>query len=446
MNDLHEFPFCSSRNVRAAIFITAILLMIGCGGPGSGAGSNNKPPADRPPTQVDVVRVLSASIREYRVFTGRTAAAHSVEIRPRVGGYLIQAPNNSNVQISQSFGGSNKSGWQFLTASADDDTPTRNSDNLFVVSAKEGDIVEAGTPLFQIDPRPFELTLQQARGTLEALVAQRERLNNDLDRLRRLQQTNSISESDFELAEANLEESAGQKDALEAAVRRAELDLEFTQIRAPIAGVIGRTLVNPANVVSADTTILTTIVSIDPVHVFFDLDEASFLTFRDFAKTDPNLSDSILSVPVSLELSNESGFPHKGIIDFQNNTTDSGSGNTLIRAEFANSKGSLSPGLFCRVRVPFSEPRPTLLVPTKCLAMDQQGKYVVVVDQSNVALRRSVTTKGTQGSFTIIERGLQEGESVIYEGLQKIRPKDRVDPIQSSNAPAFVDPLRGSEK
>ena len=445
MNDYIRTKSYPRSIVRAIFLLTITSIAVGCSKTDSVTQNKPSGPPERPPVQVDTVTVISKSVREYRVFTGRTAAAHSVEIRPRVGGYLVQAPNNQNLRISSSFGVPDQSRAKYLTSSYSNDqqqaSTTKTSSEPFVVSAKEGDKVAAGAPLFQIDPRPFEFTLQQARGNLEALIAQSERLNDDLDRLRKLQQSNAISESEFELARANLEESAGQRDALEATVRRAELDLEFTQIRAPMSGTIGRTLVTPANVVSADTTILTTIVSTNPIHVFFDLDEASFLKFRAFVKESATPSPSRLEIPVSLALTNESGYPHSGKIDFQNNTTDPGSGNTLIRAEFDNSLEPLSPGLFCRVQVPFSEPKRSLLIPTKCLAMDQQGKYVMIVDQNNKVTRRSITTGVNHGLFTIIASGLEEGDTVIYEGLQKVRSNDRVTPTPSSSVPIFSESI-----
>lgn len=420
----------------AGILVAAFAIP-GCGGhgagekhgkPGAGAPTSSMP--DRPPTPVDIIDARVEKVTDYRDFTGRTAPAHAVEVRPRVSGYLNQTPNRfpssprpPSLPSSAQGGPANR----FPQAVA--------YSQPFLVQAKEGEKVESGTPLFEIDPRPYQFALEQARGNRMALEAQLERLQSELHRLEKLKPSNAISDTDLELAKANLHESEGQYQTLLAAEKRAELDLEFTQIKAPISGILGRSLINPENVVTADTSLLTTIVSVAPIHVYFDIDEASFLQYRDLVRAGKLPAASEGSIPVSLALTNDATFPYQGRIDFQNNTTDPGTGNTLIRAEFANDQGLLTPGLYGKVRVPFSPPYEAVLVPTKCLAMDQQGKYLMVVDQNNIVHRRTVEVGTTHGSYSVIREGLMGGEQVVYEGLQKIRPQDRVQPIPSKEVP-----------
>lgn len=430
------------------------------GPPGKGAAPAGAPGGARPPAAVEVFPAIAENVIEYREFTGRTLASHHVEIRPRVSGYLEQAPSNlindnlatgnrtaANPSTNNAPNANAAANAQSVTigesAGTNDLDPNTTGGN-FQVLAKEGDYVEAGTPLFLIDQRPYLYALEQARGSFLATQAQQERNSSELVRLEKLKLTNAISDSDLELARANVNVAQGQLETLRAAVQRAELDLEFTQIRAPISGYIGRSLVMRKNIVAADTTILTTIVSSNPIHVHFELDESSYLLYRKLVQNGELPTVDAGGVSVSLGLSNEVGFPHQGHIDFADNTTDPNSGNTLLRAEFTNDNRLLAPGLFCRVRVPMSSVHEAVLVPTKCLAMDQQGKHVMVVGPDNMVARRTVVTGGTQGKYTIIRSGVQAGENVVYEGLQKVRDRAPATPVPSQNVPPFESTVQGA--
>lgn len=426
------------RLQRGAWLATGLVLL-GCGPHGadqkhSGKGMQGPAAAaaERPATPVDTVVAISSQVTDFREFTGRTVPAHAVDVRPRVSGYLLQTPNQLPGSNAPNLQGMDRN----LAKPVPDSKPVSHI-QPFIVNAREGELVKAGTPLFEIDPRPYQFALEQARGNRIALEAQLERLRSELSRLQKLKPSNSISDTDLELAQANLHESEGQYQTLLAAEKRAELDLEFTQIKAPIEGILGRSLVNAENVVSADSTLLTTLVSVAPIHVYFDIDEASFLQYRALVRAGKLPDASEGAIPVSLALTKDTTFPHKGFINFQNNTTDPGTGNTLIRAEFANEDGNLTPGLYGKVRVPFSAPYEAVLVPTKCLAMDQQGKYLMVVGDDNIVRRREVIVGTSHGSYSVIREGLQSGEQVIYEGLQKIRPNDRVQAAVSKNSPSF---------
>ncbi len=435
--------------MRILLLLLCLLCFAGC------RHSSDAPPKEPTPqaaqqqraVSVEVAVAITAKITDYREFTGRTVASHAVEIRPRVSGYLKQAPHNLEKVVD---GASNAKGEE------DDSSPEsekrdeplsdsiRNPGKPFKVTVKEGDEVKRNEPLFHIDPRPYEIALEQASGSKLALKAQNVRFKSELARLEKLKLSNSISDSDVEAAQASVDESAAQLKTLEASIERAKLDLKFTRILAPIDGVLGRTLVMEENIVKADDTLLTTIVSTNPIHVFFDMDEASYLAYRRMV-TSGELYDTEGRVPARLALTNENGFPHAGHIDFANNTTDPNSGNTLIRAEFENEKKLLAPGLYCRVRVPFSPEHEAVLVPTKCLAMDQVGRYVMVVGPDKIVQRRAVRVGNVHSTHTVILEGLEQNELVVYDGLQKVRERSLVEyDEKSKKAPSFT-PARDEE-
>lgn len=363
----------------------------------AGQGKMTGPPL---PT-VEVAVVAQLSLKEVREFTGRTAAAEQVELRARVSGTLLKSPGYSKVTSSQVAG---------------------SEDQSFQVTVREGDVVEVDTPLFEIDPAPYRTVLEQARGNLAAKQAQLSRLEADVMRAAQLRKTNAISEAEYDVAISNRAENVAQIATLQAQVQQAELDLKFTKVVAPIRGVLGRTLLTPGNLVSADSTLLSTIVSSAPIHVYFEVDENSLLEYGQKVRLG-ELDDPVkVATPLSMGLGNEEGFPHSGRIDFIEPTNDSRTGSTVLRGTFKNETGILKPGLFARVQVAFSREKPTLVVPTVALAMDQQGRYVYVVNNEMKVERRSVKIGSIQGKITTIREGLNETERVITSGLQRVRP------------------------
>ena len=365
-----------------------------------------------PPATVTVAKPYVKSVVDYREFTGRTAAIESVEVRARVGGYLLS------------------------------------------VDFKEGKEVAAGDLLFKIDPRPFEQILRQSKANLAAQQAQLDRLTLELTRARELITSNAISKAELDAAIANASSGQAQLRSLEAAVSRSELDLEYTEIRSPIAGRTSRAMVTPGNLIVEDTTVLTSVVSMDSMFAYFDIDESSALDYRQRIRGSEVDSARETKIGIALGLSNEQGYPHEGVIDFVDNVTDVGTGNIQVRGRFDNADGALLPGLFCRIRVPFTRAYDALLIPQTALAMNQQGRYVVVVNEENKAQNHVVQIGAVHGDMVAIRSGLTKDDRVVINGLQKARPGSVVKPVMADDPnstesmverPANVQTASGSE-
>ncbi len=360
-------------------------------------------PSAPPPPEVTVARPAQRTVTDYRDFTGRLAAIDSVVVRARVTGYLE------------------------------------------AVRFQEGALVQAGDLLYEIDQRPYRAALAQAEGSVAAAEARLVRLEADLGRARTLLEDHVISQEGFDQASGQYEETVGTLQALRAAVERAKLDLEFTRIKAPIGGRTGESALDVGNLVMADSTALTSIVSIDPIQAYFEVDERSVLLYRDLVRQRKVKSAREARVPVWLGLSDEEGFPHEGTIDFVDNRLDPTSGTIRVRALLDNPDAHLSPGLFARIRVPFSEPHPALLVPERALGADQRGWYVLVVDAQGVVEHRPVTLGARDDGQAVVEEGLAPGERVVVAGLQRARPGATVDASEEPPAGDPAAPAAGAE-
>lgn len=379
--------------------LLAIALLTACP-----ACKQTKPaaPPEPPPSEVTVALPTVEQVIDYREYTGRTAAIDSVEVRARVGGYLEKREFTEGSEV------------------------------------KEGDL------LFRIDSRPVKEEIRQAEANLAAQKAQLVRFDLDLKRARDLIATNAISQADLDLAIANASSGSAQLNALEAALAGSKLNLQYTEIRSPITGRIGRALVTPGNLVVADTTVLTSVVSMNPMFAYFDVDESSALDYR--ARVRDSQVDSARStrIEIGLGLANEEGHPHTGEIDFVDNVTDIGSGNITIRGRFDNQDGTLLPGLFVRIKVPFTRPYDALLVPQTALAMNQQGRYVLVVDKEDTVKPHVVTVGAMHGDKVAISSGIGPEDRVVIKGLQKAKPGSKVKPMvvateASANSPTVQE-------
>jgi RND family efflux transporter MFP subunit len=330
-----------------------------------------EPPELPPPPVVTVATPEAQQVTDYRDFTGRTTAIDTVTVRARVTGYLQK------------------------------------------VCFKEGADVKAGDLLYEIDPRPYQTTLAQTEGNVAATESRLARLDTELERSRKLLAEGVVSQEAFDQAVSEQAETNGTLRALRAAVERAKLDLEFTRIQAPISGRTGEKGLAAGNLIMADDTALTTIVSIDPINANFDVDERSVLLYRALIREKKVKSAREAEVPVMVGLSDEEGYPHRGVVDFVDNQLDPSSGTIRARAVVANPDGVLSPGLFVRIRVPFSQAHDALLVDERALAADQRGWYVLVVDGEGTVQHRPVEIGANESGRVVIEKGLEPGERVI---------------------------------
>jgi RND family efflux transporter MFP subunit len=369
--------------------------MLGAAGLGILAGCGSEPPLPKPaPPAVSVAIPVVKEVTDYEDFTGRTDAVSKVDIRARVSGYLIR------------------------------------------VNFKDGDdTIKEGDLLYEIDPRPFQADLDQANGNLERLEADKKLLAIQVDRYRKLAAKGAGSQQDLDEYLGKQAENVGALKAAQAQVDRAKLNLGFTRITAPISGKIGRTLLTAGNLVNADSTQLTTLMSIDPMYAYFSVEEPTLLAVRRLLREGAIQSRSLGEIAVRMGLADDvkREFPLHGTLDFTNNAVDPQTGTILIRGKFENPYSRkkpplLMPGYFVRVRLEEGLPHKTLLVAERAIGTDQGDKYVYVLDDKNKVVYRRVKLGMLFDGLQSIEEGLKPGERVVVNGLQRIRPGDEVKP------------------
>ena len=359
--------------------------------------SQRAAPAPPPPT-VTVATPTQRTIVDYDEYVGRFVAVDTVEVRARVSGYLDS------------------------------------------VDFKDGQIVKQGELLFTIDKRPFQNALDQARANLELARSNQTYTEADLARGKQLVRDKTITEQVFEQRAQARRNAEASVLANEAAVRQAELDLQFTELRAPVAGRIGDRRVTPGNLITGgtggNTTLLATIVSLDPIRFEFTFDEAAYLRYERFSRTGREVTSREGSVVVSLKLIDEADFVHRGYMDFVDNVIDKASGTIRGRAVFSNPDETFTPGMFGRVRVPGSPAYPALLIPDSAIASEQARKFVLVVDGENTAQQRYVTLGQLVGNLRVIKDGLKPEDRIIVNGLVRARAGLKVTPEDQAQASA----------
>ena len=303
-------------------------------------------------------------------------------------------------------------------------------------------MVKQGDLLFTIDKRPFQTALDQARANLTLAQSNLTYTESDLKRAQQLVTEKTITEQVFEQRSQAFRNAQASVAAASAAVRQAELDMQFTELRAPIGGRIGDRKVSPGNLVtggtSGNTTLLATIVSTDPIHFEFTFDEASYLRYERMAKegTDVASRGRGPGVAVSLKLIDEKDFTHDGRMDFVDNVIDRSTGTIRGRAVFDNANGVLTPGMFARVRVPASPPYNALLVPDAAVGTEQARRYVLVVGADNTVAMKYVTVgQVVAGDLRVIKEGIAADDRVIVDGIMRARPGIKVTP-QAQAAPS----------
>jgi RND family efflux transporter MFP subunit len=380
----------------AICVVAACLILPGC-------ARQSPVVAKTAPTVVVVSHPVERKVTDYAIFTGRTEAVKSVDIRARVDGYLIRMP------------------------------------------FKEGADVKKGDLLFQIDPRPYQATYDQAEAQVALCKARLTQANADLARTSELSKTpGAISKQDVDRYAALHGEAAAQLQAAEATAASARLNLEFTNVVSPIDGLVSRYYVTEGNLVQSGQmgggTLLTKIVSIDPMYAVFHVDEQTLLYARRLIREGKAKSARDTDIPIEMGLSDSDAFPYHGVINFVDNQIDPKTGTLLVRGVFANKDRILSPGLMARVRVPIGEPHEALLVTERAIDTDQGQKILYVVNSKNEVVSRPIRMGALHSGLRVIESGISPGDRVIVNGLQRVRPGVVVEPKTAEMPVPALDP------
>ena len=384
-----------------ALFILAAALYWGPGLFNNGGNDANTQAAGAP---VSVATVVSRSVRQWSEFSGLIEPVSVVQLRPRVGGQIMQ------------------------------------------VQFKDGSMVNNGQPLFLIDPRPYEAEVLRARGALAAAQSAGKNANQNLARARQLIRSKAISQSEFELRSSDSSQAVGNVDAARGALQAAQVNLEYTRIKAPISGKISRAEITRGNLVEAgpNAPLLASIVALSPLYISFDLDEKTFLnTIQGVAAA------KLQTIPVEIGLANSEGTPIKAAIHSFDNQITAGSGTIRVRAVVPNKDYALVPGLFARVRIGTPEEEPAILINPVAVSTDQSKKFVLVVGEGNKAEYREVALGGMMDGLQIVRSGLEEGEQIVVNGLQRLRPGAEMQPqtvdmltlkpVDAASGPAEAD-------
>jgi RND family efflux transporter MFP subunit len=375
---------------RKVVLLCALATLV------ASCGEAKKQGGAPPPPAVTVAKPIKRTVTDHDEYVGRFTAINSVEVRARVSGYLDG------------------------------------------VHFKDGQIVKQGDLLFTIDKRPFQNTLDQARANLAQAKSNLAFTEADYTRGQQLVHDKTITDQVFEQRAQAFRNAQASVSNNEAAVRQAELDIEFTELRAPVNGRIGDRRVSPGNLVTGgtagNTTLLATIVSTDPIYFEFTFDEASFLRYERMSKTGNDVASRNAGVPVALELIDEQGFVHQGHMDFVDNAIDPSTGTIRGRAVFANPNNLFTPGMFARVQVAGSPPYEALLVPDAAIGTEQTRKFILTVNAENTVVSKYVTLgQITKDNLRVLKSGVGADDRIIVNGLMRARPGQKVTPQEEAN-------------
>jgi len=354
----------------------------------SACGPTAANPAEPPPPKVTVAPALSRDVTEWDEFTGRLEAVTTVELRPRVSGYID------------------------------------------AVRFVEGAMVRRGDLLFEIDARAFQAEVDRLRAELSRARATVQRAGSELQRAERLGRENAMSREERERRASFERESAAQVGSVEAALRAAELNLEWTRVTAPIGGRVGRAIVKQGNLVSSgpsDATLLTTIVSLDPIYASFDADEQTFLRYLALTREGKRGSARQADFRIQLALGTDQGFPREGKLNFLDNRIDPATGTIRVRTIFRNADHSLTPGSFVRLRLPGAAAHRGVLIQDRAIGTDLDKRFVLVVTSDRVVQYRAVTLGPLIDGLRLVRKGVNPGDLLIVDGLQRVRPGAHVD-------------------
>jgi membrane fusion protein, multidrug efflux system len=331
-------------------------------------------------TEVDVATVLSQTITDWQSYSGRLEAVDRVDVRPLVAGTIV------------------------------------------AVHFKDGALVKKGDSLFTIDPRPYVAEVDRASAQLAAAQARASYASTDAARADRLLADNAIAKRDYDEKQNSAREAAAGVKAAQAALEAAQINLSYTNVTAPVAGRVSRAELTVGNVVStgASAPLLTTLVSVSPIYVSFDVDEQTYLQYLG--------RDRNAAVPVSMGLANETGYSRQGKVTSVDNRLDTSSGTIRVRASIDNADGALVPGLYARVKVGGGEAHPAILISDAAIGTDQAKKYVLVVDAAGKVQYREIQLGGLHDNLRVVTSGLKPGERIVVDGIQRARPNETVRP------------------
>ena len=380
-----------TRTLFASILSAGAVALAGCG-----SGEAHNAPATPPAAQVTTAVVATRELNDWADFTGRLEAVENVAVRPRVGGYV------ESVQFA------------------------------------EGARVAQGDLLFQIDPRPFKAEVERLSAERDRATAELSLARSYADRAERLLAQNATSREEYEQLAANASVAQAKLAASRAALEAAQLNLSFTHVTSPIAGRVSRAVVTAGNLVDG-STLLTTVVSDSPIYAYFDVDEQTYLDL---------LHGGAGSVVVYVGLINEQGYPHRARLDFVDNQIDPSHGTIRARAVLDNADGAFTPGLFARMKLVSAKRFRAALVDDRAIGTDLGRKFVFVVDAQNVVSYRSVETGRSLEGLRVIKSGLESGDVVIVNGLQRVRPGVTVSATQvamDQNAPGALERLGAAD-
>mgnify|MGYP005811221427 CR=1 FL=1 len=378
--------------IRAAVLaaiglgiVVAVPVLLPAGGDAAQAATPVVPPAP----QVSVATVLERQVTDFQEFTGRIEAVERVELRPRVSGYIES------------------------------------------VAFREGTEVKKGDVLFVIDPRPYEAALKRAVAELERAESAARQAHTERDRAVKLLALRALSQEEFDARSAGSEKAGADVQAAQAAVEAAQLDLGFTRVRAPISGMVGKAEITAGNFVNSGDTLLTRLVSVDPVYVRFEGDEAAYLKQAQYQRTQAQRHDKAAQArgaPVFVGLANESDYPHQGELVFTDNELDTATGTIRARARLSNRDRLFTPGLFARVKLGEGASHPAVLIEDNAVGTDQTRRFVYVVKADNTLEYREVDLGPLYEGLRVIDGGLAPGERIVVNGLQRVRPGATISP------------------
>lgn len=384
-----------------ALATGALFIVLGLSGCSKSTAVNAAPP----PASVHVATVTSTEVTDWDTFTGRFEAVESVKLRPRVSGYIDQ------------------------------------------VKFAEGKEVKKGDVLFIIDPRPYRVQFERTQADFVRTQARSELAQSELARSQKLLAAHAVSQEEFDQRTSDLNQARADQLAARAAMEAAKLDLDYTQVIAPIDGRVSRAEITTGNFVRAGETILTSVVSLNPIYVYFEGDEQTYLKYADLAKRGERPSSRDNPNPVFIGLANESDFPHAGKMNFVDNALNPETGTIRARALIDNPEHLFTPGMLARVKLQGSGKYTATLINDEAVATDQDRKYVMVVNAQNVVEYRSVELNGIYNNSRIVRSGLQPGERIVVGGLQRVRPGMTVAPQEApATANAESKPLEGVNK